>query len=184
MLAVPNFCGKAGTSGTASKTNFAIYEGQRRAVFTEHGQVFKYPQQAFRLYEQIFKYVIPGHWYQASGTRSQVPVTRYLVPDICYPNKRSDVLKPNAQMFIANPVIYGSTCGLGEHISASVPLIEICEVLLVGRKLYLKDKLVYVGEGPIPNATKSLGRVNPRSGSSSAGSSLGGLTPPVVVLGG
>jgi hypothetical protein len=75
--------------------SLSVKHGWQRTVFTEHDQVFKYPEEAFRPSEQMFRYLVLGTWYQ-------VPVTKYLVPGNQYQeqstkdlDKRSDA--PNTE---------------------------------------------------------------------------------------
>ena len=56
-------------------------QGWQRTVFTEHDNMFRYPQEAFTLSEEMFRYQVPGTCL-APGTRyrHKVPGTSYEVP--------------------------------------------------------------------------------------------------------
>ena len=56
-------------------------QGWQRTVFTEHDNMFRYPQEAFTLSEEMFRYQVPGTCL-VPGTRyrHKVPGTSYQVP--------------------------------------------------------------------------------------------------------
>ena len=47
-------------SDFTSSWPMAMHQGWQRTVCTEHEQVFKYPEQAFRASKQMSRYLVPG----------------------------------------------------------------------------------------------------------------------------